>query len=66
MQNFGGTNKEYYGIFESDLLSKDEGNRSGNATNQGFDWLNSEKQSCFTCGTLFGAIFFDVVYQTTT
>ena len=28
-----------------------------NATNQWFDWLNEEKQSCCTCGTLFTGMF---------
>ena len=38
-------------------LSFDDGNINDNATNQWFDWLNEEKQSCCTCGTLFGAMF---------
>ena len=38
-------------------LRFDDGNVNDNATNQWFDWLNEEKQSCCTCGTLFAAMF---------
>ena len=38
-------------------LRFDDGNVNDNTTNQWFDWLNKEKQSCCTCGTLFGAMF---------
>ena len=47
------------GAFVSILgnLRFDYGNINNNATNQLFDWLNEEKLSCGTCGTLFGAMF---------
>ena len=38
-------------------LRFDDGNVNDNATNQWFDWLNKEKQSCCTWGTLSGAMF---------
>ena len=38
-------------------LRFDDGNVNDNATNQWFHWLNEEKWSCCTCGTLFGAMF---------
>ena len=38
-------------------LRFDDGNVNDNATNQWFHWLNEEKWSCCSCGTLFGAMF---------
>ena len=38
-------------------LRFDDGKGNDNATNQLFDWLNEENFSCYTCGTLFGAMF---------
>lgn len=38
-------------------IRNDDGNGNVKATNQLFDWLNEEKESCCTCGTLLGAFF---------
>ena len=49
--------RDYFNyLFPTGNLRFDDGKVNDNATNHWFDWLNKEKQSCCTCGTLVGAM----------